>query len=105
MQPISKLIHVPKPTTKATSERAELIGYFADSVNKERKGTKYKPVSYAFIATKLSHLSKFDLYHLKRTLEDYQQRGNSFSKGFFGSLKPKPEAAPLISNHDLPKKV
>jgi colicin import membrane protein len=44
-------------------------------------------VRAGYVATKLAHLSVFDLYAFKRQLEDYTSRGNSFSRGFFGSLK------------------
>jgi hypothetical protein len=75
----------------ANSERAELVGYFADEINKERKGTRYRPVTYRYIGVKLAHIKSLsDLYYLKSTLEDYRTRGNSFSKGFFGSLKARP---------------
>ena len=90
MEPIGKFLNDPKKRIKApNSERAELIGYFADNINEEREGTKYGKVSYRYIGVKLSHLSVFDLHYLKRTLEDYTSRGNSFSKGFFGALKVK----------------
>jgi hypothetical protein len=78
---------IDKPTNGATSERAEPIGYFADEINKERKGTKWPKVTYRYIGVKLAHLSVFDLYAFKRQLEDYQSRGKSFSMGFFGALK------------------
>jgi hypothetical protein len=71
------------------SERAELIGYFADQINRERKGTKYRAVTYRYIAVKLAHLSVFDLHYLKNQARDYQDRHGSFSKYFFGSLKPR----------------
>jgi hypothetical protein len=76
----------------ANSERAELIGFFADEINKERKGTKYKPVTYRYIAVKLSHIkSRSDLYYLKSQALDYQARHGSFSKYFFGALKARPD--------------
>jgi hypothetical protein len=73
------------------SERAGLVGYFTDEINKERKGTKWGKVSYAYIATTLAKTCPIltDLYASKRQLEDYRARGNSFSKGFFGALKPR----------------
>jgi hypothetical protein len=92
MEGINKYLRNPAARKSGpNSERAELIGYFADEVNKEREGTKYGKVRYAYIATKLAHLSVPDLYAFKRQLEDYTSRGNSFSKGFFGALKPRQE--------------
>lgn len=67
-------------------ERAELIGYFT-----ERDSKKWKKVTPRYIAVKLAHIKSLsDLYYMKSTLEDYRARGNSFSKGFFGALKPRP---------------
>ena len=92
MEKINTFLKPPaKPTTTANSERAELIGYFGDEINRERAGTKWKPVTPRYIGVKLGHLSVFDLNYLKRTLADYTARGNSFSKGFFGSLKVRKE--------------
>jgi len=92
MKPLSSLLKPrQRPKTGPRSERAELVGYFTDSVNKEREGTKWPQVSPRYIAVKLAHLSVFDLHYLKKTLEDYTARGNSFSRGFFGSLKIKDE--------------
>ena len=87
MKKISSFLKVPKKPTGPNSERSELVGFFADEINKERKGTKYPKVTYRYIGVKLAHLSVFDLHYLKSTLEDYRARGNSFSRGFFGSLK------------------
>ena len=89
MQPIANLIREPVKNTGPTSERAELIGYCTDERNRERKGTKYKPVTAAYIATKLSYLSKSDLYYLKGQAQDYRARHGSLSKYFFGALKPR----------------
>ena len=86
MQSIKNYIRITTPKA-ATSERAELVGYFTDEVNRERDGKKYKKLTPRYIAVKLAHLSVSDLYYMKSTLEDYRARGNSFSKGFFGSLK------------------
>jgi hypothetical protein len=59
-------------------------------VNKERDGTKYKKLTPRYVGVKLAHLSGSDLYYMKSTLEDYRARGNSFSGGFFGASKPRP---------------
>jgi hypothetical protein len=93
MEKISSLLKVPrnKSTAGPNSERAQLIGYFTDQVNKERDGKKLKKVTPRYIAVKLAHLSVSDLYYMKSTLSDYQARGNSFSKGFFGQLKVRPQ--------------
>jgi hypothetical protein len=59
-------------------------------VNKERDGKRWKRVAARYIVVKLAHIKNLsDLYYLKSTLEDYHARGISFSKGFFGALKPR----------------
>ena len=73
-----------KPTK--TSERSEMIGKFADQINLQRKG-KYRPLGYAYIGMRLSHLSLRDLHYLWSVCSDADRRGDSFSKVFFGSLK------------------
>lgn len=88
MKKIGELIRQPVKR-KATSERAELVGWFIDNINRERRGTKWKPVSAKYIGFKLSHLSVPDLYYMKSTLSDSMNRGYPFGKAFFGSLKPK----------------
>jgi len=65
MEPINSFLRRPKPVRAANSERAELIGYFTDEVNKERDGKKWKKLTPRYIAVKLAHLSKSDLYYLK----------------------------------------
>ena len=81
---------LPKRKNKATSERAELVGWFVDNINAERRGTKWKPVTAKYIGFKLSYLSKQDLYYMQSVLKDSMNRGYPFGKAFFGSLKVRP---------------
>ena len=81
-----------KPKSKDT-ERGELLKYFQGRVNTERVGTKYKQVSIAFIATKVAGLTLRDLYYIKSSCDDSNKNGYSWSKCFFGSLKPRDEKA------------
>ena len=50
MKNISSFLKVPRNKTQSgpNSERAELVGFFADEINKERKGSKYRPVTYRY---------------------------------------------------------
>lgn len=73
---------------RSNSERAELIGWFTDKINIAREGTKFKKLACRAIGVKLAHLSVFDLYAFKSQALDYEKRGGSFSKYFFGALKP-----------------
>lgn len=72
-------------------EWGELVRFFMEEVNKERIGTKWKPLSEVSIACKIAHLKKGDdysaLYHLKSICLDSKNRCGSFSKCFWGSLK------------------
>lgn len=79
-----------KPVVKVkATERGDLLKYFTERINVERDGKKYKKVSIGFTARKLAHLSIQDMYYLKSTCQDASNRGYSWSKCFFGSLKPK----------------
>ena len=73
----------------ANSERASVIQQFLEEINKEREGTKFKPLSAKAIAIKLSHLKLQDLYTFLSLAKDYKNRKQSFSKYFFGALKVK----------------
>ena len=68
---------------KITSERQELIQRFVDQINVERVGTKFKPVIWKQINGLIAHVKIGDLYWLFKECE----RGDSFSKKFFGILK------------------
>ncbi len=74
---------------KRPTERGSLLELFTEEINSERRGTKYKPILLKFVAVKTAHLSLQDLYFLKSTCEDAKRRRQSFSKVFFGSLKPR----------------
>ena len=72
-----------KKPLKLTSERQELIQRFVDKVNVERVGTKFKPVIWRQINGLVAQVKIGDLYWLYKECE----RGDSFSKNFFGILK------------------
>jgi hypothetical protein len=72
---------------KANSERAELIQWFVDELNEERKKTKYPDVIPAQIAVKLSHLKTKDLYTFKSQCQDRLRTGYPLGKYFWGVLK------------------
>lgn len=68
---------------KLTSERQECIQQFVDRINLERVGTKFKPVTWKQINGLVASVKVADLYWLYKECE----RGDSFSKKFFGILK------------------
>ena len=74
--------------TKIRSERAFVLSQFLEEINKERLGTKFKPMTGRAVAIKLSHLKdNGTLYYFLSTCRDYKNRHGSFSKYFFGALK------------------
>lgn len=84
MNPINELI---KPPSKK-NWRASFIEEIVQNINEERKGTKYKPVTYARINYLLAHLkSRTDLHYLLSIAKDAKNRGKSFGKVIFGAIK------------------
>ncbi len=77
-------IETPK---KINSERAEIVSKFLDEINKERIGTKFKPMTGKRVAMKLAHVPTKDLYYFLSVCKDSKNRNGSFGKCFFGSLK------------------
>ncbi len=76
--------------SKIRSERAWIISQFLEEINRERIGTKYKPMTGRGVAIKLGHLKdNHTLYYFLSECRDYKNRGGAFSKRFFGSLKVK----------------
>lgn len=72
------------------SERAEIISQFVEEINNEREGTKWKPIHPRAVAVKLGHIKqKSDLYFFLKKCREYKANKGSFSKCFWGSLKPK----------------
>jgi len=74
---------------KKLGERQELLEFFHQKVSKEYEAFKKKKLSKSSLAFFLSHLKRRDLYYLKSICLDSEHRGGSFTKTFWGSLKPK----------------
>lgn len=90
MKSLFEIINNEKELTKqCNSERSDVIRQFVEEINKERIGTKYKPLSPKAVAIKLSYLKLQDLYTFLSLCKDYKNRQQSFSKYFFGALKIK----------------
>jgi hypothetical protein len=53
---------IEHPTTKATSERAELIERFVIRLNNSRVAGGYKPYTAGFVASKMSHIETSELH-------------------------------------------
>lgn len=70
---------------KISSERGELLKFFRERV-RDPEGKMY---GYPFLGVKLAHLSIQDLVFLKSVCVDAENRGGSFGKCFWGSLKIK----------------
>lgn len=92
MQEINEIIKKIDETqkTRIKSERADIIRQFLEEMNKERLGTKYKPLTARAVAIKVGHLKdNATLYYFLSMCKDYKNRKGSFSKYFFGALKIK----------------
>lgn len=85
------------PDNKIANKRQWIISEFVDEINKERpcsyfdsKGKKktLPKITARAVAVKLGHLSEFDMTYFLSECRDYRHRKGSFSKRFFGSLKP-----------------
>jgi len=59
-----------KPTTKATSERAELIERFVTKLNNSRIAGNYKPLPPAFYATKMKLIPTDELHAFYKELDN-----------------------------------
>lgn len=87
-----------KPNTKKVNKRSLIIQEFTDEINKERpytykdKNGKKKKVGFITpraVAIKLGHIkNEFDLVYFLSECRDYKNRNGSFSKKFFGAIKP-----------------
>jgi len=73
--------------SKANSERGLIIEDILREINKERVGTKYKPMTPKLLAIKVSHVPLKDLYSFHSECKDYKSRNGSYGKCFFGRLK------------------
>jgi hypothetical protein len=81
-----ELPHYEIKESTIRDERPHLISQFVEGINRERVGTKYKPMTPRAVAIKLSHIKeKSDLYYFLKRCEE----GDSFGKVFFGALKVK----------------
>jgi len=94
MQQIASLFNIERQEVKKTitNERQYILSQFVDEINKERVGTKWKPVTGRAVAMKLSLLkTNQELYQFLSECKDYRNRNGSFSKRFFGGGKIRPE--------------
>lgn len=90
MESITNIINKLDRTQKSriTNERQDIVRQFLEEINKERVGTKYKPMTGKGVAMKLSHLKdNGTLYFFLSECKDYKNRNGSFSKYFWGALK------------------
>ena len=87
MQPISLFTYQQSYPQSTKTERGELLKYFTGVINKERIGTKWKPVTIRGVAVTLSHLSLKDLYYMQSVCKDKEYRGESCGKYIYGSIK------------------
>jgi hypothetical protein len=85
MKSLFDLLQNYKPPERSLNPRASLIKEFIDEINKERIGTKYKPVSAKCIAIKLGVFKcNEQLVDFLAECRDFKRANGSFSKRFFG---------------------
>lgn len=89
MQSIQQVLTGIPEVKKWRSQRAELIGFFHEKLQKQYKYHTKKELKLSTLAFRLSHLKVVDLYYMKSACLDAERRGGSFSKCFWGSLKVK----------------
>jgi hypothetical protein len=75
-------IFVPTKKSRRT-ERGDLVTAFTERLNKDRQGTKYKPLTIAYVASLLSKMRVFDLYRFHKECE----QANNFSSLFWYKIK------------------
>ena len=77
--------------TKHKTEIGEIIDEYRTIINQEREGTKWKPLSFMAVRKKLEAIAsdKQELLMFLSICKDYRNRNGSFSKRFFGGLKPQ----------------
>jgi hypothetical protein len=74
-----------KPVSKATNNRASLIEPFVTKLNNGRVGTKYKPLTAGFIASKMAHVPTDELDGFYKKLD----QSRSFCKLWWWYCNPK----------------
>lgn len=97
MKSLSSYLIFPQKVSSKRNWRSDFIDAFVDGINRERKdgfywkdGKKFllKPVSAQVVAIRTAHLKTGqDLHCLLSICKDSKNRGGSFSKTFFGSIK------------------
>lgn len=92
MKPISDLFgNLARPPLKKAprGERAELVQFFADSINSSRISDDFKPYPDSYFRFLLSYINIRDLYFLKSVCLDAQRTGGRFDTKFFTSVKTR----------------
>jgi len=78
-------VQTAQPTTTFQSQRAELMHTIISTINKEREGTKFKPVTPVQIGVKLKHMSTSDMVGFVKECK----QARNFSEYFWYKLKKK----------------
>jgi hypothetical protein len=76
---------IEKPTTKANSERAELLERFVTRLNASRVAGGYKPLGAKFYATKMALIETDRLYEFYQELN----RSGIFCQLWWSKCAPK----------------
>lgn len=90
---LKRFLEKRKKKKQATSERQELIQQFVDAINKARRGSPYRRVTWPEINGLLARENAEELHWLLGECREAQ----NFSACFFGKLKRARTAPPLPS--------
>lgn len=86
MNNIGELLQVRKQETTSRSQREDILKKFFDEIDKEREGTKWKPINRRLYSIKLNTAFK-SLWDLERFYAECEDYSGPFSKRFFGGFK------------------
>ena len=84
MEHISLLINIPD---EDKAPYASIIKDYVDAINAERKGTKWRPITWISIYRKVKHLNIHQLESFYQDCLKYKKTKGSFAKLFYGKLK------------------
>lgn len=86
MNPITPNLSKYKVQKSKLTQWNDIVGQFTDRLNLERRGTKWKQLTYVAVGVKLARYAPnknySKLYALMKSCE-----GGEFSKIFFGAIK------------------
>ena len=89
MEKISGLLRIQKKKVDRSNPRGELMQFFRDKINFNRRGTTFRPLSMPRMGKILEKLDLQTLYFMQSTFLDTERRRGlaAACKAFYHSLK------------------